>query len=138
MTDSSVKNKSFGIDLTQGNILKLLVQFTIPLLLANFVQQLYNTVDMIVIGQYVGNIGTVSVSTGGDVATMLTFVGISLGTAGQIYIAQLTGAKEKKAVQETIGTLITLSFLVSVDFAKFCTLVLAIFTVKNGKTGNFC
>ncbi len=120
MTDSSVKNKSVGIDLTQGNILKLLVQFTIPLLLANFVQQLYNTVDMIVIGQYVGNIGTVSVSTGGDVATMLTFVGTSLGTAGQIYIAQLTGAKEKKAVQEAIGTLITFSFLVSVGFAILC------------------
>lgn len=83
MTDAPVKNKSVGIDLTQGNILKLLIQFTIPLLLANFIQQLYNTVDMIVIGQYVGNIGTVGVSTGGDVATMLTFVGTSLGTAGQ-------------------------------------------------------
>ena len=120
MTDAPVKNKSVGIDLTQGNILKLLIQFTIPLLLANFIQQLYNTVDMIVIGQYVGNIGTVGVSTGGDVATMLTFVGTSLGTAGQIYIAQLAGAKEKQAIQEATGTLITFSFLVSVGFAVVC------------------
>lgn len=120
MADAPVKNKSVGIDLTQGNILKLLIQFTIPLLLANFIQQLYNTVDMIVIGQYVGNVGTVGVSTGGDVATMLTFVGTSLGTAGQIYIAQLAGAKEKQAIQEAIGTLITFSFLVSVGFAVVC------------------
>jgi len=114
------KKGNVGINLTQGNIFKLLVQFTIPLLLANFVQQLYNTVDMIVIGQYVGNIGTVGVSTGGDIATMLTFVGTSLGTAGQIYIAQLSGAREEKAIRETVGTLISFSLLISALFAVIC------------------
>lgn len=120
MSEAPAKAGNVGINLTEGNIFKLLIQFAIPLLLANFVQQLYNTVDMIVIGQYVGNVGTVGVSTGGDIATMLTFVGTSLGTAGQIYIAQLSGARERQAIKETIGTLISFSFLLSILFAAAC------------------
>ena len=120
MPETSARKGSVGINLTQGSIFALLVRFTIPLLLANFVQQLYNTVDMIVIGRYVGNVGTVGVSTGGDIAAMLTFVGTSLGTAGQIYIAQLAGAREEKAIKETIGTLISFSLLLSALFAVVC------------------
>ena len=120
MGETPAKAGNDGINLTEGSIFKLLLRFAIPLLLANFVQQLYNTVDMIVIGQYVGNVGTVGVSTGGDIATMLTFVGTSLGTAGQIYIAQLSGARERQAIKETIGTLISFSVLLSILFAAAC------------------
>ena len=120
MGETPAKAGNVGINLTEGSIFKLLLRFAIPLLLANFVQQLYNTVDMIVIGQYVGNVGTVGVSTGGDIATMLTFVGTSLGTAGQIYIAQLSGARERQAIKETIGTLISFSVLLSILFAAAC------------------
>ena len=120
MGETPAKAGNVGINLTEGSIFKLLLRFAIPLLLANFVQQLYNTVDMIVIGQYVGNVGTVGVSTGGDIATMLTFVGTSLGTAGQIYIAQLSGARERQAIKETIGTLISFSVLLSILFAASC------------------
>ena len=101
--------KKVGIDLTEGNILKQLLRFVLPLLLANVVQQLYNTVDMMVIGHWVGSTGTVGVSTGGEVATLLTFAATSFGSAAQIYVAQLYGAKDHKSISETIGT--TLSFM---------------------------
>lgn len=42
--------KKVGLDLTEGNILTQLLRFVFPLLLANVIQQLYNTVDMMVIG----------------------------------------------------------------------------------------
>lgn len=72
--------KKVGIDLTQGSVLGGLVRFVIPLLLANILQQLYNTVDMAVIGNYVGSTGTVGVSTGGEVATLLTFLATAFGS----------------------------------------------------------
>lgn len=96
--------KSVGLDLTQGNIAKQLIRFALPLLLANILQQLYDAVDMAVIGHFVGSTGTVGVSSGGEVATLVTFLATAFGSAGQIYVAQLAGAKDRKAISETIGT----------------------------------
>ena len=112
--------KKLGADLTQGNVLHQLTLFVLPLILANFVQQIYNTVDMMVIGQYVGNAGTVGVSVGGEAATLLTFVAIGFGSAGQIYVSQLSGAREMKSLNETIGTLLSFMLLISIIFAAVC------------------
>lgn len=114
------KSKSIGLDMTQGNILRQLIIYVMPLLLANVIQQLYNTVDMIVIGQYVGSTGTVGVSTGGEVATLLTFAATSFGSAGQIYAAQLYGGQKHKEISETIGTIISFMMGVAVVFSVIC------------------
>ncbi len=97
-----------GADLTEGHITKTLIRFAIPLLLANLIQQLYNTVDLIIIGQFAGSAGTVGTSTGGDMANFLTLVGMGFSSAGQVYIAQLAGAKDEKKIKNAIGTLMTL------------------------------
>lgn len=111
-----MQNKKVGIDLTEGNILKQLIIFVIPLLLSNIVQQLYDTVDMIVIGQFVGNHGTVGVSTGAEVATLITFAAASFGSAGQIYVAQLVGARDHKSISETISTSMVFMEVMAVCF----------------------
>lgn len=110
----SAARKHVGTDLTEGNILHQLIKFMIPLLLANLLQQLYNTVDMAVIGHYVGSAGTVGVSSGGEVATLVTFMATSFGSAGQIYVAQLYGAKNHKAISETIATSLVFMTILSV------------------------
>lgn len=112
--------KKLGSDLTNGSVLFQLALFVVPLILANFVQQIYNTVDMMVIGQFAGNAGTVGVSTGGEVATLLTFAATGFGSAGQIYVAQLTGAKDAGKLNETIGTLLSFMFIISTVFAVIC------------------
>lgn len=109
-----------GNDLTEGNIFKQLALFVMPLVLANFVQQIYNTVDMMVIGQYAGNSGTVGVSTGGEVATLLTFLATGFGSAGQIYVSQLVGARDTKNLNETIGTMLTFMLGLSICLAVIC------------------
>lgn len=106
--------------MTEGNVFTQLAMFVMPLVLANFVQQIYNTVDMMVIGQYAGNSGTVGVSTGGEVATLLTFLATGFGSAGQIYVSQLVGAKDTKKLNETIGTLLTFMLGLSVCLAMIC------------------
>ena len=105
--------KKLGIDLTQGSVLGGLVRFVIPLLLANILQQLYNTVDMAVIGNYVGSTGTVGVSTGGEVATLLTFLATAFGSAAQIYVAQLSGAGDHRSIRQTIGTCLSFMAILS-------------------------
>lgn len=107
-------SKKYGMDLTQGNILRQLLTFMLPLLAANIVQQLYNVVDMVVIGQFVGSEGTVGVSIGGQAAQFLTMISMGLGTGGQIYISQLTGARQTEKINDAIGTLLSFVMIISI------------------------
>lgn len=108
--------KRVGRDLTTGSVLNNLLVFVGPIILTNLIQQVYSMVDLMVIGRYVGNVGTVGVSTGGEIADFLTPVATSFATAGQIYIAQLAGAKRMDEQKKAIGSFITLMMLMSVFF----------------------
>lgn len=110
---AEVKVKRVGTNLTEGGISKMLLTFAFPIVLTNIIQQLYSMVDLMIAGKYVGGAGTIGVSTGGELADFMTPVAMALGSAGQIYIAQLVGAKKMKEVKATIGTLFTLCFLAS-------------------------
>lgn len=111
------KAKQVGRDLTAGPILQLLLAFAAPMILTNLVQQLYSTVDLIVIGQYMGNIGTVGVSTGSELVDFMTPFAVAFATGGQIYIAQIAGAKNQQRMKDAVGTLLTLLMLISVAAA---------------------
>lgn len=123
MSNVQVKQKRVGLDMTEGNVLQLLIRFAIPLLLTNLLQQLYNAVDMAVIGHFVGSAGTVGVGTGGEVMTLVTFLATAIGNAGQIYVAQLAGAKDNKSISETIGT----SLVTMIGLAVACMSVSIVF-----------
>ena len=117
--------KGIGVDLTQGEIFPQLIRFVLPLLLANFVQQLYNTVDMMVIGQFVGSVGSNAVSNGGQVATLITFIATAFGSAVQIYVSQLYGAKNHRAIKETLSTSLLLMMGMSLVFTALCLVLCA-------------
>ncbi|MBQ6125799.1 MAG: MATE family efflux transporter [Erysipelotrichaceae bacterium] len=116
------EKKKIGIDVTEGNISEALIRYALPILLANVIQQLYNSTDMIIVGQYLGNTGTVGVSQGGEFATLFTFIASSFSTAGQIYIAQLSGAKDRKGIIESVGTLLSLLLCISIAIMGICIL----------------
>lgn len=117
--DFAVKKKKVGMDLTRGSILRGLFVFAVPIVITNVVQQFYSMVDLMVIGQYVGATGTVSVSTGGEISDLVTPVATAFSTAGQIYIAQLMGAKLEEKVKKGVGTLITLMLGMSLILMAF-------------------
>lgn len=74
----------FGqVDMTEGQPWKRIVVFTIPMLIGNVAQQLYNTVDSIVVGKYVGDNALAAVGSASPVFNLLLvlFVGISMGQA---------------------------------------------------------
>lgn len=111
---SETKVKQVGTNLTEGVIWKVLLNFSLPIILTNIIQQLYSMVDLMIAGKYVGGAGTIGVSTGGELADFMAPAALALASAGQIYIAQLVGAGKIKEIKETIGTLLTLSFITSI------------------------
>ena len=116
----STRSSSMVTDLTGGSVTKLLLKFAFPLFVSNALQAVYNIVDMIVVGQYIGGAGMSAVSIGGDVLHLLTFVAMGFSSAGQVLIAQDVGAKRMDAVQKTIGTLFTLLLSISLVISVGC------------------
>ena len=121
----AAKKKTIGMDFTEGAIMPLLLRFFLPFLAANILNSLYNTVDTIIIGQFVGSAGIVSVNMGGKMLNMFTQFGVAFAGGGQVLISQLIGAKQKDKVKSTIGTL----FVVMAVMAVLCTTLMMIFGV---------
>ena len=110
-------------DLTEGKVGKRLIKFAIPFILANLLQTFYNLVDMIVVGQYCGQVGLSAVSVGGDLLNLFVFTTMGLCSAGQVIIAQYVGKKEYGKLNKTIGTFTTLMMAIAV----VCTIIGLIF-----------
>ena len=106
-------------DMTVGTPWKSIVMFSIPMLIGNIAQQLYNTVDSIVVGRYVGDNALAAVGSAGPLFNMLLvlFIGISAGVG--IMVSQYFGARDRESLSRTIGTSITLTALVSL-FMMVC------------------
>ena len=94
-------------DMTVGSPWKSIVTFTLPMLLGNIAQQLYNTVDSIVVGKYIGDNALAAVGSAGPILNMLLvlFIGISAGAS--IMVAQYFGAHNRNSLSYTIGNCIT-------------------------------
>lgn len=119
------KNNSNTIirDLTQGSVTRLLLVFSFPLLCSNLLQTVYNMVDMVVIGRFVGADGLSAVSIGGDLLHFITFLIMGLANAGQVILSQYIGAGNRERIKGTIGTMFTATFFCAV----FMTILLFFF-----------
>ena len=104
-----IKKLFQATDMTVGEPWKQIVIFTIPMLIGNIAQQLYNTVDSIVVGKYVGDNALAAVGSAGPILNLLLvlFIGISMGAS--IMVAQYFGAKQKEELSYTIGNCISLT-----------------------------
>jgi putative MATE family efflux protein len=113
------------VDMTTGSPWRKIAVFAFPMFLGNIAQQLYNTVDSIVVGRYVGDLALAAVGSAGPVMFLLIvlFVGISNGAS--IMVAQYQGARDKERLALTIGNCI-----VSTGVCAIFVAVLAYFTVR--------
>lgn len=94
--------------MTEGSIFKHLFFFAIPLIIGNLFQQLYNTVDSVIVGNYVGSEALAAVGSSGSLINLL--VGLFMGTAtgAGVVISQSFGAKDEENVSKAVHT--TLAF----------------------------
>ncbi len=108
-----IKKLFQATDMTVGEPWKQIVIFTIPMLIGNIAQQLYSTVDSIVVGKYVGDNALAAVGSAAPILNLLLvlFMGISMGAS--IMVAQYFGAKQREELSYTIGNCIVLTAIAS-------------------------
>ncbi len=92
-------------DFTTGNIAIQLLLFALPFMASNALQVLYSTVDMIIVGNYVGESGLSAVSTSSLIVNFGTMICLGFSNAGQVMLAQALGAGKRKEMNQIIGTL---------------------------------
>jgi putative MATE family efflux protein len=114
-------------NLTEGSVFKQLIIFSSPFVLSNILQTVYNLVDMIIVGQYVGSAGITAVGLGGSFLWMLTSWGMGFANGGQVLIAQLVGANDREGVSKTIGTMFSTIILMSIFMGGLGVLVHKLF-----------
>ena len=109
--------------MTSGSVLKNIVYFSLPFLLAYFLQVLYGLADLFIIGQFDTVASITAVSIGSQVMHMLTVMIVGLTMGSTVCIAQAVGADNKKQISQTIGNTAILFVAVSI----FATVALAFF-----------
>ena len=120
MKIKSIRGLSLGrrkdVDMTEGNITRHIISFALPLLIGNVFQQLYNTVDTWVVGNYVSNEAFSAVGTVGPIINMLIgfFMGLSSGAG--VVISQYYGAKRNQEVHDTVHTAMVMTIVMGVAF----------------------
>lgn len=109
-----LKNLNAPTDMTVGTPWKSIALFTLPMLIGNIAQQLYSTVDSIVVGKYIGDNALAAVGSAMPILNMLLvlFVGISAGAS--IMVSQYFGAKNRESLSMTIGNCITVTLVACV------------------------
>ena len=98
-------------DFTRGSVAKQLFWFTLPFMASNALQVLYSTIDMIIVGHYVGTAGLSAVSQSSQILNFGTMMCLGFSNAGQVLISQALGAGKRREMNQIIGTLFSLILL---------------------------
>lgn len=93
-------------DLTTGNLWAKIFRFSVPLIITNLLQAIYNIADMMIVGHYVGKAGMSAVNNGGQVTAVVLSIVLGISNAGSVMAAQLAGAKRRNEVSRLMGTLL--------------------------------
>lgn len=107
----SRSGKQLSKDFTVGSVPKQMFWLTLPFMASNALQVLYSTIDMIIVGEYVGTPGLSAVSQSSQILNFATMVCMGFSNAGQVLIAQALGAGKRKEMNRVIGTLFSLILL---------------------------
>ena len=105
--------------MTSGTIWKQMLLFAFPVFLGNLFQQLYNTADSLIVGNYLGSSSLAAVTSCGELIFLLTslFQGISVGAG--VVIARYFGANEKERMQNAIHTLMAYGLIFGIGLTIF-------------------
>lgn len=101
-------------DLTVGDESKLILKFAMPMLIGNVFQQLYNVVDSVVVGQFIGKEALAAVGASFPIIFAFLSLIIGIATGSTIVVAQYFGAKEIEKVKRTINTLFLFLIIASI------------------------
>lgn len=122
-------------DFTEGKISKQLLLFTIPFMASNALQVLYSTIDMVIVGKYVGTAGLSAVSQSSLIVNLAAMVCLGFSNAGQVLVSQAIGSGKRDRINPVIGTLFSLLIIFALAFSAvfilFKTPILNLMNVPN-------
>ena len=104
-------------DFTQGNIVRQIVAFTLPLIASSLLQALYNMVDMVIAGRFAGPSAISAINNSSQLLVIITKIAIGITTGGSVLIGQFYGGKDNKSREEATGTLVSLSAILGIAFS---------------------
>lgn len=116
MRNTQTKNRHArkDIDMTEGIIWKQLLTFALPLMIGNLFQQFYNTVDSIVVGNFVGKEALAAVGSVGPIINSLIGFFTGMSTGAGVVISQSYGAKNEHKVSRTVHTTLYITFVLCI------------------------
>lgn len=112
------------VDMLEGSPGKKIVAFAIPMLIGNIAQQLYNTVDSIVVGRYVGDNALAAVGSAGPILNLLLVLFVGVSTGAGIMVSQYFGARQREELSEAIGCTLILTLISSLIIMVIAPLVI--------------
>ena len=101
-------------DMTNGHPWQRIMEFSIPMLLGNLAQQLYNTADTVIVGIYVGDNALSAVGSASPILNLLLALFVGISTGAGIVVSQAFGARDRQGLTESIGNCIALSAIATV------------------------
>ena len=101
------------LDMTRGHALALVVQFAIPLCLGNLLQQLYLTVDTMVVGRFCGSVSLAALATSAQPVELLLHLFMGLGGGVSILVSQYQGSGEQQRMRDMLNTAVFFLYLCS-------------------------
>lgn len=106
-----MNEKKNTVLMTEGGIFKNLLFFAAPLILGNLLQQMYNAVDSIIVGNYVGSNALAAVGAGASLIYLLIAFSLGASVGAGVIVSQYLGAKEKEGVHKAVHTAMTISII---------------------------
>ena len=102
------------LDMTEGNIWMHMIRFSVPMAIGLLFQQLYNTVDTLVVGQFVGQQAQAAVGSTGPIINTVVGFCAGLATGASVVISQRYGAHDNEGLSKAVHTTVALTFIVSI------------------------
>lgn len=109
-----MRSRTRDADMTQGSIFRHMVAFAVPMMMGLLFQQLYNTVDTIVVGQFVGKEALAAVGSTGAIINTLVGFSAGLSTGSSVVISQCYGAHDHKKLGKAVHTTLCITFLMAI------------------------
>ena len=110
-------SSSITKDFTKGNIPKQLLLFTLPFMASNALQVLYSTIDMMIVGKFVGTAGLSAVSQSSQIVNFSVMICLGVSNAGQVLVSQAIGSGKREKINPIIGTLFCILMILAVVFS---------------------
>jgi len=109
-------------DLTQGTEWRAILLFALPIMLGSLLQQLYSTVDGIIVGNFVNSTALAALGSCMSYTTLFVFLAMGVANGSSVVISQLFGARQHREMRRTASTILIILIVLGVFFTLACTL----------------